>query len=85
MNPMVLVLQESPWRLIVVVIFLVFFACVGVAHVISPDRFINRSAVRKGGEMLTEWNRFNFRLAGVIFTGGALYLLYVLSRDYFAK
>ncbi len=68
-----------------VVAFLVLFACVGIAHVVSPDWFIERSGARKGGEMLTEWNRFGFRFAGAIFAGRAVYMLYLLSRDYLAK
>jgi hypothetical protein len=82
---MVSVQSDSPWKLMVGVAFLVSFACIGIAHMVSPDWFIKRSGVRKGGEMLTAWNRLGFRLAGAVFTGGALYILYSLSRDYFAK
>jgi hypothetical protein len=75
----------NPWKLMVVVAFLVLFACVGIAHVVNPDWFIERSGARKGGEMLTEWNRFGFRFAGAFFAGGAVYMLYLLLRDYLAK
>jgi len=75
----------NPWKLMVVVAFLVFFACLGIAHVVSPDWFIERSGARKGGEMLTGWNRFDFRYAGAFLAGGALYMLYLLLRNYLAK
>jgi hypothetical protein len=62
---------------VVVLLFLLLFAGVGVAHVLYPDRFIRRNyGVRKGGEMLTEWNRLGFRIAGAIFALFALWLLY---------
>jgi hypothetical protein len=62
---------------------LLILAAVGVAHVVNPDRFIARSGVRKGGELLTAWNRLGFRVVGAIFAGFALYLLYQLTLDYF--
>jgi hypothetical protein len=62
-------------------VVLVFFGVIGVAHVVYPDWFIKRSGVRKGGEMLTEWNRLGFQIAGAIFAGFAVYLLYHLLRD----
>jgi di/tricarboxylate transporter len=72
--------QESPWRLVVTVVVLVFFAAIGVAHVINPDRFIKHTGVRKGGEMLGKWNRDSFRVVGVVFTAVAIYILYELFR-----
>jgi hypothetical protein len=85
MSPMVSLHNDSFWKLAVGVVFLVLFACIGIAHLVSPDWFIERSGVRKGGEMLTEWNRLGFRAAGGIFAGGAVYILYLLSRDYAAR
>lgn len=55
----------NPWKLMVVVAFLVLFACVGIAHVVKPDWLIERSGAREGGEMLTEWNRFGFGSLGL--------------------
>jgi len=75
----------NPWKLMVVVAFLVLFTCVGIAHVVNPDWFIERSGARKGGEMLTGWNRFGFRSVGLFLAGGAMYMLYLLLRDYLAK
>jgi hypothetical protein len=75
--------QNSAWKLMLLVVVLVFFAAAGVAHVLTPDWFIRRSGVRKGGEMLTGLNRLQFQLFGATLAGGAVYLLYVLLRDYF--
>jgi hypothetical protein len=62
------------------VVMLVGFFCLGIAHIIKPDWFIKRSGVRKGGELLTDWNRFSFQIAGAIFAGFAAYVLYHLFR-----
>jgi len=77
--------HDSPWKLVLLAVFLAFFACVGIAHIINPEWFVKRSGVRKGGEMLTEWNRLNFRLAGAVFAAFAVYSLFLLARDYFAR
>jgi len=45
---------------------------------IDPDRFVRRSGMPKGGELLRTWNRDSMRLAGAVFTAGALYVLYLL-------
>ncbi len=45
---------------------LTFLFCVGVAHVLYADRILRRSGPRKGGEMLIEFNRFGFRIAGIV-------------------
>ena len=66
---------------VLVALFLLVFAGIGIAHVLNPDRFIARSGVRKGGELLTTGNRFGFRIAGAMFTGWALYVLYHLIWD----
>ena len=62
------------------VLILVTFAGVGIAHIFKPDYFVKRSGVRKGGDLLTEWNRIGFQIAGAIFAAFAIYLLYVLFR-----
>jgi hypothetical protein len=62
------------------VLILLVFAMVGVAHIVKPDWFIKRSGVRKGGEMLTEYNRAGFQIAGAIFAAAAIYILYSLFR-----
>ena len=60
---------------------LAFLFCVGVAHVFEPDRFLRSSGVRKEGEILTEFNRIEFRMAGAAFAAFSGWLLYVLVRD----
>jgi hypothetical protein len=77
--------HDSPWKLVLLVLVLAFFACVGIAHIVKPDWFVKRSGVPKGGEMLTEWNRLQFRLGGAVFAAFAVYLLFLLARDYFAR
>jgi H+/Cl- antiporter ClcA len=64
----------------IVVLMLLAFAGIGIAHIFRPDYFIKRSGVRRGGELLTEWNRLGFQITGAIFAGFAIYLLYVLFR-----
>ncbi len=64
----------------IVVLMLLAFAGIGIAHIFRPDYFIQRSGVRRGGELLTEWNRLGFQIAGAIFAGFAIYLLYVFFR-----
>lgn len=63
-----------------VVVMLVAFAAIGIAHILKPDYFMRRSGPRRGGEMLTEWNRLGFQIAGAVFAGFAIYLLYVFFR-----
>jgi hypothetical protein len=64
----------------IVVLMLLVFAGIGIAHIFRPGYFIKRSGVRRGGAMLTEWNRLGFQMAGAIFAGFAIYVLYVLFR-----
>ncbi|MFZ0314089.1 MAG: hypothetical protein WAL85_15385 [Candidatus Korobacteraceae bacterium] len=68
------------WKLALVVPLLLLFFCVGVAHVINPDLFIKRSGIRRGGELLTDWNRLQFQIGGLIFAGFSAYLLYIVCR-----
>ena len=65
---------------LVLVLVLVAFAGIGVAHIFKPDWFIKRSGVRRGGELLTESNRLSFQIAGAVFAGVAIYMLYSLLR-----
>jgi hypothetical protein len=72
------------WKPWIGIVILVFFFCAGVAHVIYPDRFLRRSGMRKGGEMLTDFNRLGIRLAGTLFAAFSGFLLYVLFKDLLA-
>jgi hypothetical protein len=74
--------ERSPWKLILVVSVLLFVVAIGIAHVVKPDWFIRRSGVRKGGEMLSEGNRFQFQIVGAIFAAAAGYGLYTLLAAY---
>lgn len=49
-----------------------------IAHIFNPDWFIKRSGARKGGGLLTEYNRTGFQVFGVICAAVAMYLLYSL-------
>jgi hypothetical protein len=50
-----------------------------------PDRFLKRSSVRKGGEMLTDFNRTGFQIAGIIIAAFGGFMLCVLVGAIFAK
>jgi hypothetical protein len=67
-----------------VVVILLLVGSVGVGHILRPDWFIKRSGVRKGGEMLTEWNRLQFQIVGAGIAGFALYVLYRVLSGYFS-
>ena len=65
---------------LVLVLVLVVFARIGIAHIFKPDYFLKRSGLRRGGEMLTESSRTGFQIAGAIFAAVAIYLLYSIFR-----
>ena len=65
---------------VIVVLMLLAFAGIGVAHIFKPDYFMKRSGARRGGELLTEWNRLGFQIVGAVFAAFAIYLLYVFFR-----
>jgi hypothetical protein len=72
--------MSSFWKTAVLASVLLAFLCVGIAHIIHPDWFIKRSGVRKGGELLTEWNRIGFQFSGAVLAAFAAYLRYVVFR-----
>src|SRR5271156_3394323 len=47
---------ENPWKLGLGFVVLALFFGLGLAHVFRPGYFYRRSGIRKGGEMLTEFN-----------------------------
>jgi hypothetical protein len=77
--------RENMWKLSLGVVVLATLFCIGVAHVIYPDRFIEGSGVRKGGGMLTEVNRIGFQIVGIIVAVFAAFLLYLLVGGIFGK
>lgn len=62
------------------VLMLLVFVGIGIGHVFNPDWFVKRSGVRKGGDMLSEYNRAGFQVAGALFAAAAIYMLYSLFR-----
>jgi hypothetical protein len=77
--------KESSWTHAFGVAIVFFFFCISVGHLVKPDYFLRRSGVRKGGEMLTVFNRMGFRFVGLI---GALFsgfLLFELMGNFLAK
>jgi H+/Cl- antiporter ClcA len=65
----------------VLAVILSGFAGIGIAHIFNPSWFVRRSGVRKGGELLNDWNELGFQIVGVIFAAAALYGLYLLFRS----
>jgi hypothetical protein len=78
---MVVAHAESIPKLVVGVLVLMLLFGVGIAHLVSPDRFLKRSGLRKGGEMLTDFNRFGFRFVGLAMAAFSGFVLYELLRD----
>ena len=72
----------SIWTLILTVAILLVFAAIGIGCVINPDWGIKHfgQSLRRGGELLTEWNRIGIQFVGLAFGGFAVYLLYVVLR-----
>jgi hypothetical protein len=70
--------QNSIWKEAFGVAVLLFFAGCGIFHVIYPDKFMK--PWHRGGEMLTDWNRLGIQIAGAIFAGFAIYVLYSIFR-----
>jgi hypothetical protein len=77
--------KDSLWKVMLAVVCLLLFAAIGVAHVVKPDYFIKRSGIRKGGEMLTEWNRLQFQIGGAIFVAMAVYALYDVLAGFLSR
>ena len=59
------------------------FGAMGTAHLLKPDWFIKRSGARRGGDMLTEWNRLQFQIVGAVIAAFAGYGLYTLLSSCF--
>lgn len=77
--------HNTLWRGVLAIVLLVFFAGVGAAQVANPDWFVARSGMRKGGEMLTRWNRSWVRSAGLVETTAVTYILYEILCDMFRR
>jgi hypothetical protein len=67
-------------KVAVVVVMLVVFATIGIGCAFNPDWGIRHFArnLMGGGELRKDWNRMQISIFGLIFAGGALYLIYAL-------
>jgi len=65
-------------KTVLAIAILIGFAAIGIAHILNPSWFIKRSGVRKGGELLNDWNELGFRIVGAVLAAGSLYILYSL-------
>ena len=76
---------DSFWKLALLLVMLIVFACIGIGCLFNPDWGIKHfgGALRKGGELQTESNRFGISFVGLVFGGFALYLLYDVLRGCF--
>jgi hypothetical protein len=67
---------ENPWKLgLGFLVFGVVFRP-GLAHVFRPGYFYRRSGIRKGGEMLTEFNLIGVQMVGLVVALFALGVMY---------
>jgi hypothetical protein len=75
----------SVWKLILLLTILVGFAAIGIGCVINPNWGVKHfgQSLRRGGELLTEWNRLGIQFVGLAFGGFALYAIYVVLRECF--
>jgi hypothetical protein len=58
---------------------LLLFGALGVAHIVRPDRFVKGR--RRGGELLTEWNRLGIQAFGVIAVVASAYLAWKIFSN----
>jgi hypothetical protein len=72
---------DNPWKLALGFLVLLFFLGMGIAHVIRPDYFLKRSAIRKGGEVLTAYNLVGIQFVAFVVALFALGVLYQIGKD----
>ena len=75
----------SVWKLIFILALLLGFAVIGFGCLIRPEWGIKHfgQSLRRGGELLTEWNRLGIAFAGLAFGIFSLYGMYIVLRDCF--
>ena len=76
---------ESVWKLSLGTVALIFFFGIGVGHILYPGYFLKRSAIRKGGEMLTNFNLGSLQIVAALVAGFAAYVLYEVAKDVFCR
>jgi len=72
--------HDSLGSLILVVLVCVLFAGIGVAALVNPDYFIRHSGMRKGGELLGDWNRLGMQVVGLVVIIIVIWALYSTLR-----
>ena len=72
---------ESVWKLCLGVLALLVFMGIGIGHIVHPDYFMRRTALRRGGELLTDWNRTGLQIVGVMAASFSGWVLYHLAQD----
>jgi hypothetical protein len=75
----------SPWNLILLIGALLFFAGISLGHIFFPDYFVRRSGMRRGGEMLTVWNRMGVRFVGAVILGAIVCVVYIAFIEPYFK
>jgi hypothetical protein len=75
--------EESIWKLSLGILISFVLFCIGIGHVFYPDYFLRRSAVRNGGEMLTDVNQLGFQFVGVVMSLFAGFMFYCLVTAIF--
>lgn len=66
------------------ILVLLAFVAVGIDAIVRPKRYMN-SYLRRGGDMLREWNEVQVQLGGLVFTCASGWILYELVRGAWAK
>jgi hypothetical protein len=76
---------DSAWKLILGIVALTSFVIIGVGSAVNPDWGIKHfgPSLRRGGELLTEFNRFGMAFFGIALGAFGLFGLYSLLRDCF--
>jgi hypothetical protein len=77
--------MDSLWKLALLVVMLMVFACIGIGSLFNPDWGIKHfgESLRRGGELQTESNRVGISFVGLVVGGLALGLLYDVLRGCF--
>jgi hypothetical protein len=66
----------------VALLLLLAFVAIGIDTVISPQRYMN-GYLRRGGDLLREWNELGTQTAGLLLSAVLGWLLFELLRSVF--
>jgi hypothetical protein len=67
------------------VLILLAFLVAGIDMVIHPKRHMKNAWLRRGGEMLREWNETGVQGLGLVVTGVSAWILYDLLHRFWYK